>query len=66
MNRVEIVFHRERGKWLVVANDFEESSHRLKQQAEKEGRKIAKNNRPAHFVVKRKDGEVSYTQRYNS
>lgn len=66
MNRIEIAYVPQREKWLVLANDFEESSHRLKQAAEKEGRKIAKRNRPAHFVVKRKSGDVSYTQRYNT
>lgn len=66
MNRIEIVYNAQRGKWLVMVNNFEESSHRLKQAAEKEGRKIAKRNRPSNFVVKRKAGGVSYTQRYNT
>lgn len=64
---VEVINVKERqgqNNWVVVANGVEQSQHRLKQSAEKEARQKAKELRPSELVIRRKDNEISYTQRY--
>jgi hypothetical protein len=41
-----------------------DSDHRLKQAAEKAGRRLAKDNRPSKLEILNLDGNISYTQRY--
>ena len=65
MNTVTVTYDpTQRSPWIVVVNGFDESHHRLKHAAEKEGRRLAKRNRPSEFVVETKSGNVTYTQRY--
>lgn len=64
MIEVVVVYDRTEEKWFVTEGHKDISSHRLKQRAEKEGRRYAKNHRPAEFVVETKSGDVSYTQVY--
>lgn len=49
-----------------ASQPFMDSKHRLKQQAEKTARQLAKENRPSQLVVERRDGQVTYTQRYET
>lgn len=45
-------------------NNIVEEFHELKQDAEKAGREMAKDNKPSRFTVQRKDGGISYEQIY--
>jgi hypothetical protein len=66
MIEVRVLFDTSIGKWAVMKDAMRVSSHDRKQNAEKRGRREAKNNdnRPSELVVERKDGTVTYTQRY--
>lgn len=68
MITVEVVYEpveRSNEPWLVVNNNQRSGRHKLKQSAEKDARKQAKNSRPSQLVIRRKDGDVSYMQRYD-
>lgn len=64
MIEVVVAYDATDEKWYVMDGHHDVSSHRLKQRAEKEGRKYAKANRPSEFTVENKAGRVSYTQFY--
>lgn len=63
-NKIVVGFKESRDRWLVLLNGEVRSQHKKKQQAEKEGRRAAKGNKPSKFVVQRKSGGVSYNQFY--
>lgn len=52
--------------WKVVTGNYVDSQHRLKQAAERTARELAKDNRPSQLVVRKIDGEITYTQRYEA
>lgn len=64
MNTVSVVYSDEQGDWLILGNEAFQGRERLKQDAEKKARELAKENRPSELVVERMDRGVSYTQRY--
>lgn len=63
-NKVTVLWNDRVELWSVVKNGRVTSRHRLKQTAEKEGRKEAKSSKPSKYVIERKDGGVSYQQLY--
>ena len=63
-NLVQIGYSESRERWYVAVNDEVRSLHQKKQPAEKEGRRVAKENPPSKLSVQRKDGGVTYEQFY--